>query len=60
VAKKDAVIQLLDEVDELCGIFIGDGSKGEPWIDTTRRIERLDKLRHSARRCFKRVRGGKT
>jgi hypothetical protein len=55
--KKDAVIQLLDEVDDLCVVFIGDGSKGEPWIDTTRRIERLDKLRHSARRCFKRVRG---
>jgi hypothetical protein len=55
--KKDAVILLLDEVDELCGVFIGDGSKGEAWVETARRIERLDKLRDRARRCFKRVRG---
>lgn len=52
--KPNAMILLLDEVDALCQVYVGKNAASEAWIDTARRIERLDKLRRSARRYVER------
>jgi hypothetical protein len=52
--KRNAVTLLLDEIDAMCAVFVGGDAKGEPWVDTKQRIERLYKLSHDARRALER------
>lgn len=44
-----ALIKLLDEIDELCRIYVGKNAPSEPWGETCVRLERIGKLRKRAR-----------
>jgi len=44
-----ALIKLLDEIDELCRIYVGKKADGEDWAATCERLKRIDKLRKRAR-----------
>lgn len=47
--KPNALSLLLDEIDELCRIYVGKDAPSEAWIETCNRFERINKLRKRAR-----------
>lgn len=42
--------KLLNEVAELCRVYVGKNAPSEQWIETCRRLEMLDKLVKKIRR----------
>ena len=44
-----AVVDLLNEVEALCQIYVGKNAPGEQWRDTLERIDRMAKTAKRAR-----------
>lgn len=45
------ITELVDEVEALCKVYVGKDAECEQWVDTCRRLERLDKLVKRVRRA---------
>ena len=43
-------LKLLEEVEALCKVYCGKDAESEQWIETCRRLERLDKLAKKVRK----------
>lgn len=48
--KKNAIDRLIEEVGELCRIYVGARAPSEPWIETCLRLEQISKTLQLARR----------
>lgn len=46
----NALTKLLDEVDALCGFYIGKDAPSEQWAQMCERLVKIDKLRKGARK----------
>ena len=46
-----ALKSLVNEVEDLCRVYVGRDAESEQWIDTCKRFERLDRLVKTVRKA---------